>query len=89
MNYCSKYEPLSYAKVGDDKIEQLKKLLTLKAKDWGYENEVRFIVVDKGGVAINFNPKCLKYIIFGEKTQEQEIKQSKKPLQRKWQSKSH
>ena len=73
MDYYREYEPLSYAKVGSDNIEQLKKLLTLKAKDWNYEKEVRFIVVDKGSVAINFNPQCLKYIIFGANTQEQEI----------------
>lgn len=77
MDYCSEYEPLSYAKVGDDSREQIKKLLRLKAQDWDYEKEVRFIVVDKGGVAINFNPKCLKYIIFGEKTQKKEIEKVK------------
>lgn len=73
MDYCSKYKLLSYAQVGDDNTEQLKKLLTLKAEDWDYENEVRFISINKGGVAINFNPKCLKYIIFGANTQKQEI----------------
>lgn len=71
-----KYGVLSYTKEGDDKRQQeFVKLLTTKAKDWEYEKEVRFFdFSNKGnGIARKFNPNCLKSIIFGVKTPNDEI----------------
>ena len=75
INYpCDrKYEILSYTKDRQERIEQFKKSLTTKAIDWAYEEEVRFIDLKKSSFARKFNPNCLKSIIFGVKTPNDEI----------------
>ena len=74
MKYNSSYEPLSYIpQNGEDAVTQFAKSLKIKAKDWRYEKEVRFLNVGKSGIAINFNPTSLKTIIFGERTPKGEI----------------
>lgn len=77
MKYNSSYEPLSYIpQNGEDAVTQFAKSLKIKAKDWRYEKEVRFLNVGKSGIAINFNPTSLKTIIFGERTPKGEIRKT-------------
>ena len=67
------YKLLSYTKQnGKDRDEQFIESLTIKAPDWAYEEEVRFINIGKSDIAIKFNMDCLKTIIFGVKTGKKE-----------------
>lgn len=72
MNYASEYELLSYAVIGNELKEQCERELLTKAIDWAYEKEYRYIDFQRSG-AKKFNPKCLKSIIFGAKTENDEI----------------
>lgn len=68
-----RYKLLSYTKRdGKEQNAQFAESLTIKAPDWHYEEEVRFINIGKSGIAIKFNPSCLKTIIFGVKTGKKE-----------------
>jgi|GEM_PF-1182278 len=55
------YQPSNYLK---DKLVGISKLLFTKSKDWEYENEYRYQMLDNGGF-IRFNNAFLKGIIFG------------------------
>lgn len=91
IKYSSEYKPLSYISSTQDDSKfktiyllknikdnelQFVESLFIKANDWAYEKEVRFLNVGKSGIAINFNPTSLKTIIFGERTPKGEIKKT-------------
>lgn len=66
------YELLSYTLIGEERKKQFVKELTIKAKDWAYEEEYRMIDIEKSGNK-NFNKSSLASIIFGVKTNKCEI----------------
>ena len=73
--YHREYGVLSYTESSEDKRCDFVKILITKAKDWECEEEVRFFdFSNKGnGIARKFNPECLKSIIFGARTAQDEI----------------
>lgn len=62
VNYPKKIEPKKF--FSDQRDEALKHLLLTKSHYWKYEEEVRGISMDFQG-AIKIQPKCVKKIIFG------------------------
>ena len=76
--HSRKYELLSYTLQYDDMKQQFIRLLKTKAVDWAYEEEIRFMNLGKGNFCRKFDPKCLKSIIFGMRTNGEEIKKVKK-----------
>lgn len=91
IKYDSEYKPLSYISLTQNNFKskviyllknikdnelQFAESLFIKAKDWAYEEEVRFLNIGKSGVAINFNPASLNTIIFGANMLHGEIKKT-------------
>lgn len=72
VSYAFQYELLSYIAIGDEAVEQYRRELLTKAQDWAYEKEYRYIDLQKSG-AKKFNPSCLTSIIFGKRTEQDEI----------------
>lgn len=70
-------QPYNYLK---SKQEGLCNLFFTKAKDWSYEEEVRFFILERDLEFIRFNRKFLKGVIFGANVTDEEIEKFKVSL---------
>lgn len=73
INYCTRYDLKSYCVDSETMKQDLVNLLLTKGVDWIYEQEYRFVDLKFNG-AKKFDKNCLKSIIFGVKTNIDEIK---------------
>lgn len=70
-------QPYNYLK---SKQEGLCNLFFTKAKDWSYEEEVRFFILERDLEFIRFNRKFLKGVIFGANVTDEEINRFQRNL---------
>lgn len=76
VNYQKEYEPLNYIR---EQKEILNKLIRVKSLDWEYEKEIRILKPQNSGL-ISYKKEALVEVIFGCKTDKNEITRIKKLL---------
>jgi hypothetical protein len=73
---CVKYENCGSFNYLQSKEDGMNRLFLTKSKDWEYEAEYRFIILDEYGF-FKFHPDFLKGVIFGLRVSEPDIKHFK------------